>query len=257
MMEASEPQTPPALTIDEPFPNRRRVMMEACEPQTPPASTIDEPIPSRRRVMMKASEPQTPPALTIDESFSQSPAPTPSPSREFMLTQKVKAQKRKSTTEEQANRKRPLLRLLIPDPPIYFIPTCPSAKEPRKAFPEDGGFDLFTTEPTEIDTFERAMISLGIYVMIPGGFTGTILPKSSITMETGLFVIPGTIDSGYRGILHVMVFNSNRKTKVFLPKHTNIAQMVVSKIHSSNEMLFTDRLTESKRGGHGFGRMSV
>ncbi len=201
--------------------------------------------------MMELSDPQSPPPPPPPSN-----TPTPPPAQPAEADIEVTSVHLGTATsprregDEESPAKRPRLprpRILIPDPPVYFIPTSPKARQPTKNYPGDAGFDLFTTEACEIAPCDRMFISTGICVMIPKGFVGMVMPKSGVTMDTGLFVVPGVIDSGYRDVLHVMVYNSNRKTKLYLPKHSNIAQMVIHRIHSSDTLIFTDRLTSSER----------
>ena len=217
--------------------------------------------------MMELSDPQSPPPPCPPPPNTPPPAQPAEADIEVPSVHLGSVSSPRNEGVEDSPAKRPRLlaqpRILIPDPPVYFIPTSAKARDPIKNYSGDAGFDLFTTEACEIAACDRMLISTGIYVMIPKGFAGMIMPKSGVTMDTGLFVVPGVIDSGYRDVLHVMVYNSNRKTKLYLPKHSNIAQMVIHRIHSSDTLLFTDRLTSTKRSleshphGHPHGRVSL
>ncbi len=67
-----------------------------------------------------------------------------------------------------------------------------------------------------IDPQNIGIVSTGVYLIIPPGYTGFIQPKLGITPNSVFLVWPGTIGSSYRGIVwwlvQTMLFNCN-KTK--------------------------------------------
>ncbi len=148
----------------------------------------------------------------------------------------------------------PPVQLVSPvDQPLYYIPTGPEATEPKKLFPHDAGFDLYTSENVTIDPQDIAVVSTGLYLIIPPGYTGFVEPKSGVTMDLSILVLTGTIDSSYRGIVQIMLFNLNKKTKVHIPQKSCIAQLFVCKLHSATNFFFTDHFSPTERGNRGFG----
>lgn len=81
------------------------------------------------------------------------------------------------------------------EPPVYAHDT-------------DAGCDLLSAENTVVFPGETVTIRTGIKVAIPEGYVGYVVPRSGISINTGLRVIQGTIDSGYRGEIRVIVENS-------------------------------------------------
>ena len=58
---------------------------------------------------------------------------------------------------------------------------------------------------------ERAAVSAGIRIALPAGLEAQVRPRSGQAMSRGLTVLnaPGTIDSGYRGVVRVLLINAN------------------------------------------------
>jgi dUTP pyrophosphatase len=78
---------------------------------------------------------------------------------------------------------------------------------PQYAHEGDAGFDLVAIEDTIIEPGETKIIRTGLAFAIPPGYEIQIRPRSGITLKTKLRVQLGTIDSGYRGEIGVIVDN--------------------------------------------------
>ena len=91
--------------------------------------------------------------------------------------------------------------------PIEFC--HPDAKMPAYAHPSDAGMDVYALEEITINPGETKLIPLGIKVAIPLGYELQVRPKSGRCLKTKLRVAntPGTIDSGYRDELAVIIEN--------------------------------------------------
>lgn len=124
---------------------------------------------------------------------------------------------------------------------------------PRYALPGDAGFDLFVGEQLTIAPQERAAINTRYKMEIPEGCVGIIYEKSGLSFKHGIITYGNVIDSGYRGEIHVGVFNLSREPYTFEVGH-KVAQMI---IHSYEEMKFKEvkdgELSVSDRGERGFG----
>lgn len=83
------------------------------------------------------------------------------------------------------------------------------AKAPSYARIGDAGLDIYTTEELTINPGETKLIHTGIKVAIPRGYELQVRPKSGISLKTKLRIAnaPGTIDSGYRDEICVIVEN--------------------------------------------------
>ena len=83
------------------------------------------------------------------------------------------------------------------------------AKMPAYAHMTDAGMDVFATEDITIKPGEIVLVPLGIKVAIPIGYELQVRPKSGRALKTKLRVAntPGTIDSGYRDEVCVIIEN--------------------------------------------------
>jgi deoxyuridine 5'-triphosphate nucleotidohydrolase len=78
---------------------------------------------------------------------------------------------------------------------------------PKYAREGDAGFDLVAVEDTIVEPGATVLVSTGLAFEIPPGYEMQIRPRSGVTVKTKLRVQIGTIDSGYRGEIKVMVDN--------------------------------------------------
>ena len=127
------------------------------------------------------------------------------------------------------------------------------AKVPGYAHEGDSGMDLFAAENAELQPGERKAVKTGLSVAVPKGYEVQVRPKSGLALSHGITVLntPGTIDSGYRG--EIMVIMANLGEKAYkVEKGRKIAQMVVSKVEEA-KVLEVDDLDETSRGDGGFG----
>lgn len=104
----------------------------------------------------------------------------------------------------------------------------PDAQIPAYAHATDAGFDLVAAEDVIIEPGETACVPTGLAFEIPEGFEMQIRPRSGITLKTPLRVQLGTVDSGYRGEVGVIVDNINRDTDVEKDFLIDISDNIVS-----------------------------
>ena len=91
----------------------------------------------------------------------------------------------------------------------------PNAKIPVYAKPGDAGMDIYALEDFEVAPGERKIIKTGLKVAIPRGYELQVRPRSGTSVKTALRVAntPGTIDSGYRDEIGVIIENIEPKIK--------------------------------------------
>lgn len=106
-----------------------------------------------------------------------------------------------------------------------------NAKLPTYAHPSDAGADIYALEETVINPNETKTVRTGIKVAIPKGYEITIRPRSGLSLKTGLRVAnsPATIDSGYRGEVMVIIWNSGANPYT-INAGDKIAQMLISPV---------------------------
>lgn len=85
----------------------------------------------------------------------------------------------------------------------------PNAKVPTYARVGDAGMDVYAIEDFEVKPGERKIIKTGLKVAIPRGYEIQVRPRSGLSAKTSLRIAnaPGTIDSGYRDELGIIVEN--------------------------------------------------
>jgi len=124
---------------------------------------------------------------------------------------------------------------------------------PSYAHEDDAGVDLYSTEDYVLNPGQRVLVSTGIRIAIPLGYEGQTRPKSGLALNYGISICnsPGTIDSGYRGEVRVIVINhGNEEFKII--KGMKIAQMIFNKVEKA-EFEEVEELDDTKRGESGFG----
>lgn len=126
---------------------------------------------------------------------------------------------------------------------------------PEYATPGSAGMDLradLATESVELAPGERRLIPTGLRMEIPAGFEAQVRPRSGLALKKGLTVAnaPGTIDSDYRGEVGVILINLGGR-KAVIEDGERIAQMVIAPVVRA--VWQKDELTDTKRGGGGFG----
>jgi dUTP pyrophosphatase len=115
----------------------------------------------------------------------------------------------------------------------------------RAAVPEDA--------PITLQPGERRMIPTGLAMAVPQGFECQVRPRSGLAVKHGLACVnaPGTIDSDYRGEVHVVLINLGQEPFV-IRRGERIAQLVIARYERA-AWVEVDALDETGRGAGGFG----
>jgi dUTP pyrophosphatase len=133
------------------------------------------------------------------------------------------------------------------------------AKELVPVYAKDGdaGADLRSSEGGYIPARGSALIKTGIKLAIPAGYVGLVHPRSGLALKQGLTVLntPSTIDSGYRGEVGVILYNTT-DIDVYIQPGDRIAQLVIQKFERA-EFKIVDVLSDTSRGDGGFGSSGV
>ncbi|HHY2677445.1 TPA: dUTP diphosphatase [Bacillus toyonensis] len=128
---------------------------------------------------------------------------------------------------------------------------------PKYAREFDAGFDLVAAEDTIIWPGETKVVPTGLAFEIPPGYELQVRPRSGMTRNTKLRVVLGTVDSGYRGEVGVLVDNTEIPISLNMKAHviergTRIAQGVIAPVETAH-FVEVDELSDSERGIGGFG----
>ena len=137
------------------------------------------------------------------------------------------------------------------------IQVCKS--HPRAVIPTRGsrgaaGWDLYAAEECNIDAHGKALINTGIRMSIPPTCYGRIAPRSGFSNDNHTDVGAGVIDSDFRGIIKVLLFNHKADT-LRIKIGDRIAQIVIVKIET-RVLEEVDDLPTTQRGSQGFGEHS-
>ncbi|MDT4893257.1 MAG: dUTP pyrophosphatase [Pseudonocardiales bacterium] len=125
---------------------------------------------------------------------------------------------------------------------------------PAYALPGDAGADIVAAQDVIVEPGERAVLPTGIALAVPDGFAAFVHPRSGLAARAGLGLVnaPGTIDSGYRGELKVIVINHDPRERLELRRGERIAQLVFQRVERAQFIEVTE-LPASVRAGGGHG----
>lgn len=128
---------------------------------------------------------------------------------------------------------------------------------PSYATQGDAGLDLSSAEHTTLQPGGFKAVGTGIAMALPEGHVGLVHPRSGMAARHGVTVLnaPGTVDSGYRGEIKVLLINHGDQEFVINPGD-RIAQMVIQG-YAEVTLDVGDELPTSQRGEGGFGSTGV
>ena len=123
---------------------------------------------------------------------------------------------------------------------------------PSYANADDAGVDLYSKEDVVIPAGAKGfLVKTGIRVELEKGYELQIRPKSGNSIKTPIRVILGTVDSGYRGEIAVILDNlANEDFK--LSKDKAVAQAVLNYVPKI-KFKIVEELSDTDRGQGGFG----
>ena len=121
----------------------------------------------------------------------------------------------------------------------------------------DAGLDIRSNEDVTIRSFSWSVIATGLYIIIPVGYEGQMRSRSGLAAKKGIQVLnsPGTIDSGYRDELKVILMNHGQWAYE-VKKGDRIAQLVISPMTQAQLKEIYEMESDDDRGG-GLGSTGV
>ncbi|MBM3719473.1 MAG: dUTP diphosphatase [Actinobacteria bacterium] len=130
----------------------------------------------------------------------------------------------------------------------------PDVEPPSYAKPGDAGLDLRSRVDMTLEPGMRALVPTGVAIAIPAGYVGLVHPRSGLAINNGISMVntPGTIDSGYRGEIAVILINHDLKESFEIKRGDRIAQLVIQQVEVA-ELVEVQELAVSERGAGGFG----
>ncbi len=133
----------------------------------------------------------------------------------------------------------------------------PDAQIPKTAKSGDVAFDIFSAIDYDLEAGTRFAVPTGVAMEIPLGYEGQVRPRSGLAIRDGITTLntPGTIDSGYRGEVKVILINHS-DAAFHISKGMRIAQLAIRTVPKAR-FIEVDSLSDSERGEDGFGSTGV
>ena len=119
------------------------------------------------------------------------------------------------------------------------------------------GLDLVAAVPADAPVIiapgGRAQLPTGIAIALPRGTEAQVRPRSGLAARHGMSVLnaPGTIDTDYRGEIHVILVNLGSESFA-VERGQRIAQLVIAPVLHA-QLLQQKKLDKTTRGAKGFG----
>lgn len=137
---------------------------------------------------------------------------------------------------------------------ILFKKLSPDAITPTQANPSDAGWDFYSTEDKTLERGERHLFKTDIAVAIPHGYFGRLSPRSGLANKFGLDVLAGTIDSGYRANVGIILVNLGMpgELPIQIKRGDKICQMIITPCPETS-WFEVEELPDSVRGLNGYG----
>ena len=99
-----------------------------------------------------------------------------------------------------------------------------------RAYPCSAENDLYGAEFKILKARWRVLVRVDLHMTIPKGFYGRTVGRSGLANNRGIFVFPGTIDTDYRDVVCIVLFNlSDNDYEV--RKGNRIAQIIIERCY--------------------------
>ena len=134
---------------------------------------------------------------------------------------------------------------------LYFKKLHEDAVIPQRAHSGDAGMDVYSVENIKIAPRSDTMTGIGLASQFSSDYVLLVYNKSGRSTKMKLDKGAEVIDSGYRGEIHVHLFNHSDDW-VFIPKGEKIAQLILMPIWNGNPEEVNE-LSDTSRGWGGFG----
>ena len=140
---------------------------------------------------------------------------------------------------------------------LRFKKVHPDAVLPSYAHPSDAGMDVRSVDELTLAPGKRALVHTGLVMLLPPQYEAQVRPRSGLALKNGITVLntPGTIDSGYRGEVGVILINHG-DADFTIAKGDKIAQLVIAPV-TQPEVAEVSEVDETDRGAGGFGSTGV
>ena len=134
---------------------------------------------------------------------------------------------------------------------LEFKRLHPDAIVPKRAHDSDAGMDVYSVRDIRIPARGDMTTGLGLACKFPKGHALLVYNKSGRATKLKLDKGAEVIDAGYRGEIHVHLFNHS-DVNVIIRKGEKIAQLILVPIWAG-QPVEVEELDETERGDGGFG----
>ena len=117
-------------------------------------------------------------------------------------------------------------------------------KKLDRAHYNDSGADIFALDNIPLPPHSVTPIPTGLGLELPDGYDAVIHCKSGLSKK-GILAANAPIDSGYRGEIHAILFNSN-DDYYYVNKGDKIGQLVIRPVIYAD---FVDELGDERNDG--------
>ena len=129
----------------------------------------------------------------------------------------------------------------------------PDAQLPKRANNTDAGADLYSVENMVIPPQSRALVSTGITIELPEtNVYARVAPRSGLAVKNGVDVLAGVVDNGYRGVIGVVLLNTDKEKSFEVKVGDRIAQLIIENYHTLS-FIEAEDLNSTTRSDNGFG----
>ena len=130
-------------------------------------------------------------------------------------------------------------------------------KQLFKKHSQDAGLDISSNEDCFVPVGGSRLIHTGLYLEIPQNHVGLIWSRSGLSVDFGIQVGAGCVDSSYRGEIRVLLYNFGN-TSFRVKRGDRIAQLLTVPINPHMyKYSIVEKLSCTDRGSGGFGSTGV
>ena len=124
---------------------------------------------------------------------------------------------------------------------------------PMRKHSDDAGYDVYAKENAIIPAHGWKPVSTGVHTDPGSRWYIQVVPRSGLAFNYGVSVLntPGTVDSGYRDEIKVIMYNISDKDYL-VKAGDRIAQLIFTPSYEVNFGI-VESLDETDRGTNGFG----
>jgi dUTP pyrophosphatase len=133
---------------------------------------------------------------------------------------------------------------------VDVLKVSPDAILPTRAHADDAGLDAYCLEDVLIGPQQGKVARTGIALALPPGYFALVADRSSMAKK-GIKTAGGVIDTGYRGEIHVVLWNLSRE-EIRISRGERIAQLIILPV-ATPSVREVSELDSTERGSKGFG----